>query len=313
MKSSGKECLTAYVKKYYSTICFNIYNTPKLNFKEKNPLKIETNYTLNLNLEKNDYPESNIKFKSNHPDIIKVNNKGKITAIRPGNAIISAFGLDNIATQIKVIAVSNNGLLSNYTINNLNISNYKNLMIVAHPDDETLWGGANLIKENYFVVCITNGYNLERSNEFKNILKFTKNGGIILNYPDLQDSIKDDWTLVQNGILKDLSKIINYKYWEKIVTHGPDGTGGHYHHNKTFEIVTDIVKKLNKFNNLYYFAKYYNKNEIPNYLPRIKDEELNYKIQEISIYKSKKKIIYQAWFHMLPFENFISASKWKNI
>ena len=45
-------------------------------------------------------------------------------------------------------------------------------MIVAHPDDETLWGGANLLKERYFVVCLTNGYDLIRSNEFKEILKF---------------------------------------------------------------------------------------------------------------------------------------------
>ena len=29
-----------------------------------------------------------------------------------------------------------------------------NLMIVAHPDDETLWGGAHLIEDNYYVVCV---------------------------------------------------------------------------------------------------------------------------------------------------------------
>jgi len=63
-------------------------------------------------------------------------------------------------------------------------------------------------------------------------LKFTNNSGIILNFPDLQDNIRDDWSGVGAGILKDLSKLINYQYWDKIVTHGPDGTMGHIHHKK---------------------------------------------------------------------------------
>ena len=310
LKSSGKECITAYIKKYYSTICFNIYNTPKLMFKEKNPIKVETNFSKNLNLDTNDYPESNIIYKSNHPDIINVNAQGKITVIRPGNAVITASGFDNISAKIKVIGISNNGLISNYTLDQMNVSHYKNVMIVAHPDDETLWGGANLLKENYFVVCLTNGYNIERANDFRNILNFTKNGGIILNYPDSQDFQKDNWILVKKGILKDLSTILNYKSWEKIVTHGPDGTGGHYHHIKTFQYVTLVAQKYNKYNNLFYFAKYYKKNEIPNYLPRISDDELKYKIKEVSLYKTKRNLIYKLWFHMLPFENLISASKW---
>ena len=108
-------------------------------------------------------------------------------------------------------------------------------MIVAHPDDETLWGGANLFLYSYFVVCLTNGYNERRAKDFRQILNFTNNGGIILNYPDLKDSnkIRDDWSEVKNGILKDLSIILNYKNWNKIVTHGPDGTTGHIHHKKT--------------------------------------------------------------------------------
>ena len=128
-------------------------------------------------------------------------------------------------------------------------------------------GGANLYKDKYFVVCLTNGYNLDRANDFREFLKFTNNGGIILNYPDIQDGIRDDWSEVRTGILKDLSTILNYKYWEKMVTYGPDGTTGHIHHKKTCEFVTKIAKECNKFNNLYYFGKFYKKDLIPKYLP----------------------------------------------
>ena len=207
MKSSGRECLIAYTKnkKINTKICFNIYNTPELSFKETNPIKIEINNSMRLHLNRKDYPKINIKFKSNHPEIIKVKNEGEIIAIRPGSAIITASGLDGKNTLIKILAISNNGFISNCTLNHYNASQYKKLMIVAHPDDETLWGGANLYKDRYFVVCLTNGFNLKRANDFKKLLKFTNNSGIILNYPDIQDHIRDDWSEVRKGILKDLS------------------------------------------------------------------------------------------------------------
>ena len=252
MKSSGRECITAYIRDINSKLCFTIYNTPKLIFKETNPIKIETNNVKQLNLIKGDYPKLNVKFVSNHPEIIKINNEGKITAIRPGNAIITAIGLDGKKTQVKVVALSNNGLISNYTLDQYNASQYKKVMIVAHPDDETLWGGAHLFKERYFVVCLTNGYNLNRANDYREILKFTKNNGLILNHPDLQNNIIDDWSEFGIGIKKDLSTILKYKFWEKIVTHGPEGTTGHIHHKKICEYITKITKECNKFKNLYY-------------------------------------------------------------
>lgn len=314
MKSSGRECLIAYTKnKTIDTkICITIYNTPELSFKETNPLKLEIHNSMKLHLDRRDYPKINIKFKSNHPEIITINNEGEITAVRPGSSIITASGLDGKSTNIKIVAISNNGFISNFILNQYNASQYKKLMIVAHPDDETLWGGANLFKDRYFVVCLTNGFNLKRANDFKKILKFTNNSGIILNYPDFQDNIRDDWSEVKTGILKDLSKLLNYHYWDKIVTHGPDGTTGHIHHKKACNYVTTIAKKYNEYNNLYYFGKFYKKKKVPKDLPRISDEELSYKEKEINIYQSVIKTIYKLWYHMLPYENWILASEWKN-
>ena len=42
------------------------------------------------------------------------------------------------------------------------LDDYDSLMVVAHPDDETIWGGAHLLKGKYVVVCITNGNNRTR-------------------------------------------------------------------------------------------------------------------------------------------------------
>ena len=181
-------------------------------------------------------------------------------------------------------------------------------MIVAHPDDETLWGGANLYKDSYFVVCLTNGYNFERSSDFKEVLKFTNNSGIILNYPDIEDNIIDDWSEVEIGIIKDISILLKHKYWNKIVTYGPDGTTGHIHHKKISEYVTKLSKEFHIYNNLYYFGKFYKKDLMPKKLSRINDTELEFKKKEVEIYKSVKNAINLIWYHMLPYENWIKAS-----
>ena len=272
-------------------------------FKESNPIKIETNTCIKLNLESQDYPKSNIKYQSSNPDIIKINNEGIVTALRPGKSIIIASGLDDKKTEIIILSISNNGLITNTTLDIHNAEFYKNVMIVAHPDDETLWGGANLYKGSYFVVCLTNGYNLKRANDFKEILKFTRNGGIILNYPDKQilnnSYIYNDWSEVTNGILKDLSIIISYKNWEKIVTHGPDGTTGHRHHIKLYKYVTKIAKDYNKYSILYYFEKFYEKNKIPVNLQRISEYDLKIKKHELEIHKTEKKSICRDYYHSI--------------
>ena len=53
-------------------------------------------------------------------------------------------------------------------------------MVVAHPDGETLWGGAHLLDGKYFVVCLIDGYNKVRRQEFLNAIKKSGNKGLIL-------------------------------------------------------------------------------------------------------------------------------------
>ena len=307
MKSSGRICLTAYTIKINSSACFNVYDKQFKISKNIITIKLDINSSRQLYFEGNDF----IFFKSNHPQIIQVDDKGVIKAIRPGSAIITVTGSNNNITKIKVLSIPKNGLINNNTLKINGADKFKNLMIVAHPDDETLWGGANLCKDKYFVVCLTNGFNFKRSKDYRKILNFTRNSGIILDYPDLQDFKRDKWIEAEEGIIKDLLIILNYNQWDKIVTHGPDGTTGHYHHKKICEYVTKIAKRLKIFKNLFYFGKFYKKDEIPKTISKISNKELECKIKMVSLYKSVNRIIRKLWFHMLPYENLILAKKWK--
>ena len=73
------------------------------------------------------------------------------------------------------------GQVTKEMLDELPLSDCTKLMVVAHPDDETLWGGAHLTEGGWFVVCLTNGYNEVRKNEFYEVMKESGNIGLILN------------------------------------------------------------------------------------------------------------------------------------
>ena len=120
----------------------------------------------------------------------------------------------------------------------------ESLMIVAHPDDETIWGGSHLINGNYTVLCITNGNNKKRKKEFMNVMKKTHSKGIILSFPDKTKGKRDNWKSCKKDIQRAIQKEIDSKDWDKIVTHNPDGEYGHNHHKKVSKYVTMILEGL---------------------------------------------------------------------
>lgn len=180
------------------------------------------------------------------------------------------------------------------------------LLIVAHPDDDMLWGGAHLMDGDYFIVVVTNRNNAKRSREFRNVLEESGNSGIILGYPDKSFGKKDSWEHNKDGIRSDLEKIINYKHWDLIVTHNADGEYGHIHHKMTHRFVTDIYdeNKEKLDTDLYFFGKYYTKSEIGSVsdsMQRITDEQLEFKENILKLYKSQSKTI-DMFCHMNPYE-----------
>lgn len=192
----------------------------------------------------------------------------------------------------------------------LKINNYQNIMIVAHPDDETIWGGMHLIKDKYLVICLTNGDNETRAREFTDVIKQTDDRGIILDYPDKTNGKRDNWTNSQKNIKNDLNYLLQKQSFLKIVTHNPSGEYGHQHHKMTSAIVTEIAKSLNKTDCLYYFGKYYKKTSpMLSMAPTFDEELLKQKNQLISKYSSQNKVC-QHLKHMNAFENWISYQEW---
>ena len=187
----------------------------------------------------------------------------------------------------------------------------ESLMIVAHPDDETLWGSEELLKNKYLVICITCGTNKKREKEIEAALKISKDRLIVLDKPDKVRGKRSDWKHYKKQIEYELKYVIKKKKWNTIVTHNPEGEYGHIHHKITNNIVTKIHNK-EKNGKLKYFGKYYSKKRINEnkFAREIPEDIYDMKIEMIDSYKSQA-FIKNRFNQMYKYENLINAEDWK--
>lgn len=114
------------------------------------------------------------------------------------------------------------------------------LLIVAHPDDEILWGGANLFAQpGWFVLCATNANNKIRASEFYRTMSYSNvTQFLMLDTPDKYTEDEDESDKIFNGtqfekIIHKLSK----KHWKLVLTHNSQGEYGHEHHRSVHKLV----------------------------------------------------------------------------
>lgn len=120
------------------------------------------------------------------------------------------------------------------------------LMIVAHPDDESLFGGDALTSlSDWLVVCVTNAGNRTRRHEFIRAMNCIGADYVMLNHADHLASGNFNAVLEQQ-----LALLLAERHWEMIVTHGESGEYGHPQHKSLHR----IVRRLAPPHRLYVFG-----------------------------------------------------------
>ena len=102
-------------------------------------------------------------------------------------------------------------------------SSIKNVaVIVAHPDDETLWAGGTILSHplwNCFIVCLSRKHDTDRASKFYKILQVLKCHGIM---GDIDDG-PDQKPLDEKGIQRIILDLLPNQHFDLVISHNPSG------------------------------------------------------------------------------------------
>jgi LmbE family N-acetylglucosaminyl deacetylase len=116
------------------------------------------------------------------------------------------------------------------------------LLVVAHPDDELLWGGCNLLSQpGWFVLCSTHVNDPVRSTEFYNTMSYcnvTRYMMCDVNDEYTDNPSKADELYDGSGFEKALNEL-SQKKWSLVLSHSEEGEYGHEHHKKVHRMVQE--------------------------------------------------------------------------
>lgn len=260
------------------------------------------------------------RWSSSNTAVVRAYLPGEVQGLKPGTAIVTARrGFKKIRFRVEVKRYD-----VREQLNKLDLSRVNRLMIVAHPDDDTIWGGGSLIQGNYLVVNVTAGVSPHREQEFRRAMRRTGDTPLALAYPDFKNNnfkkrIPYRWsTATEAQISRDLATIMSYKPWAEIITHSPDGESGHFAHRKVSKLVTRVYRQQKATSlGLTYFGHIYPRwsfglqgKEIP-VLRKMNGHITHTKRSVLREYKSQQKVTH-FWRYFDGYESKIDASVWRH-
>ena len=166
-------------------------------------------------------------------------------------------------------------------------------VIVAHPDDETLWAGGTILQHpsnNWFILSLCRASDSDRSTRFYNALNILNADGNMGDLDDGPDQQPLDEMEVENEILRLIPEI----QFDLIITHNPSGEyTRHLRHEEVSKAVIHLwhMTKI-KTHELWTFA--YEDGD-KTYLPKAEENTNLTEILPENIWLKKYKIITETY------------------
>jgi LmbE family N-acetylglucosaminyl deacetylase len=116
-------------------------------------------------------------------------------------------------------------------------------VVVAHPDDETLWAGGTILSHpswNCFIVSLCRGNDKERAPKFYQALEVLKSEG---KMGDLDDG-PDQNPLNEEEVEQTILDLLPEKHYDLIISHNPNGEyTRHLRHEEVSKAVINLWNK----------------------------------------------------------------------
>jgi LmbE family N-acetylglucosaminyl deacetylase len=166
-------------------------------------------------------------------------------------------------------------------------------VIVAHPDDETLWAGGTILNHpswNFFIACLCRGADNERAPRYRNALKILKSEGAIGDLDDGPDQKPLDEKEVESKILE----LLPPKHFDLIITHNP--TGEYTRHKRHEEVSKAVIRLWHSgriYTNMLWTFAYEDNNK--EYFPKSVETASVYRVLSNRIWLRKHSIITETY------------------